>query len=849
MTPASLFQQLLCTGPHYWRRHPGRYALSVLSIGAAVALFVSMRVSQASIVASFQANRQALAGGAEWIITRPGGLDAAALSALEAIPGLRAAPIVQGSALLGDRRRTVMVVGIDPVRDPALRRYDAAPGLRLDLPTLLTVADSVIVPARLADANGWTLRQRIVLVSPRGERAYAIAGLLYVEGPAAALDGNIVFMPIAAAQRFLDRSGRFDRIEVSSDPPIEAQRVRALLPEGALVRAAGGDDPTFESVYRQFQMILVCITLLACVIGAFIVYNAVSRSVVERTRLLATLRALGALPSEAVAVFLIEAAVLGLVASVLGVVGGRALADEALRRAAEALSIMVQLGGVRRVLPPDALLAAPLVGMVVAVIGAWIPARAAARLPPVEAMQAGAVEARLRRGQFAALLLSGGLFAAALVLVRHPRTDWPATVLGVLIGMVGIALAGPSFVAWTAPLLRRWAGPFSNVPLHLALENVVRFPARSALTVFAFGGSLSIVVAFSGMLRALDGELRRWMRDVLVFDLTLQANDLAYSAYPTAALPAALLDDVRAVPGVAEAYGVVLEPIPFRGEQIMLIAYDAEAVQRGRIARGVADDPDSARRRAAAMKAGAIEVSRNLARIHGLRVGDTIGLPTADGARDFEIGHLLADYTWFRGSVFMDLDVFRRLWGDPRLSYVDVRVQPGTDVETCRAELTRRLADRAGVFIYGLNEIRDYALKFMNAWLEIGTAQLFVAVLIGGIGVANTLFISLLTQTRQIGLLRAVGASTRQLQAMLAAEAGLLAGLSGLLGCAMGLGVMLLFATPLAVKTTGIELPPTLPAGTMAACLVAAGLIAAGAAVLPLRMLRRVDVVAAIGYE
>jgi putative ABC transport system permease protein len=857
VTFSSVLQQLAATMPQHVRRYPLRYLLSLFSIAVAVMLFVSMRITQESIVHAFHGNIEALAGKAQYRVVAPGGVDEAILATAEKLEGVTAVPIVQASAVLSRERRTVMVLGVSPLRESKLRGYRFDQDVQLDLPTLLLHPDAVVIPRRLADRLGYKLGDKIQLTGPTQTRNFAIAGILRSDGPALAMDGNIVFMQIHEAQRFLGRPDRYERIELALDAPERLAALTKVLGDSVSVEPIRGRNPTFDYITSQFQTILVCFSLLASVIGLFIVYNTMSLSVVQRAKEIGTLRALGATRGEILAVITSEAALIGLVASILGTAGGRAVASYALEQTARTLTIMLDLTAPKLVVPLDAWILAPFVGMLAAIVGAFAPARAAAMLPPTAAMKPGEVESRMRQRTGLWLFLGLVLIVFCVIVVRHPRTNWQPTVAGLMAGLFGIALAGPQLLIWIGPLIRRLASRLSNVPAFLALHNIIQNPSRTSLTTIALGGSLSLVIAMASIIRGLDQEISRWMDDVLVFDLTIQSNDMGATAYPASSFPADLLDEIRGDPECAEAYGVRSRLVPYQGDEIMLITYDAPAVQKGRIDRGRSAHPAEDLARAAALQAGDVEVSANLARIHALNTGDRITLDTPQGPRAYRIHSVQTDYTWFRGCVFMDIQVYRSLWNDSSLSYLDIRVRPSAgngsptsdDIRRYQAKLTERLSARHGLYIYRLDELMDFARRFTREWFALANMQLILSVVVGGVGVANTLLVSLLTQSRQIGLLRAIGASARQIQQLLAIEAVLLGALGGVAGSIIGLTTAKFLVVPMTIKASGHDIPVVIPYNAMGYAGLAAVLIAFGAAVLPLRSARRLDVIQAIGYE
>jgi putative ABC transport system permease protein len=602
-------------------------------------------------------------------------------------------------------------------------------------------------------------------------------------------------------------------------------------------------------MYGQFQLVLVGVSVLAGLIGAFVVYNAVSLSVVERAKEIGTLRALGARRGEILLAFTLEAALLGAAASLLGCLAGQFVAERAMSQAATSLSMFLNLGPLRHVVPGDIWLLGPLVGVVTTLFGAFIPARAAALQPPVATLKLGELRQAGPRRTLLWFVSSALLLSVAAWLIHRRESSWTAHVGAVALGYLALALVGPALIHWGLRPIARLAGRLMPLPAWLAIDNIVQFPTRTSLTSITLGGTLALVIALSGWVVSVQADLDRWMDDVFVFDLSMQLNDLSATPYPRGTIAAGVLDAVRRDPRCAAAYGVRAVFVPFHGREVMLLAIESQALLDGRIARGRSRDVEADRRAAAAMQHGAIGVSTNFATLYGVRAGDRVTIPTPKGNQEFTVAEVRTDYSWMHGVVTLDLGTFRSLWEDDGLSYVDIRVTPGEDVEAFRTDLSQRLAAPLGAYVHRADEIQSAARRLMREWFRLADVQLLLALIIGGAGVANTLLISVLTQSRQIALLRAIGAQAAQIRRTLMAEAAGLGLIGALAGWGLGLATIHFALAPISAHTSGYVFPLVTPWATLAKTTAAALAIALGAALLPLRAVRRLDLVAAIGYE
>ncbi|QOJ15827.1 MAG: FtsX-like permease family protein [Planctomycetia bacterium] len=851
----AVLQQTRASGVRHARRRPWRYLLSAASIALAVALFVSMRITQVSVVATFRANLSALVGKATHVVTSRTRLDESVLRTLEqlgpsaaaAAEGLRAAPLVQGSATLPDAGLAVTVLGIDPLRDARMRSYSAEDTAELDLPTLLRSADVLILTQSLSERLGLRPGAALRVSTPSGVRTMSVAGVLRNDGAAAALGGNIVFLPIAAAQRLLGMEGRYSRIELALSGGAELEaRVAAVLPQDCALAAAAQGDATFDALFVQFQVMLICITALAALIGVFIVYNSMALAVVQRSREIGTFRALGAHRREILMAILLEAALLGLISSVAGLAIGVGMASWALRSAGDSLSIIVNLGPPLRVIPIDVYWLAPLVGVAASMLGALAPARTAAAQPPVLAMKPGAVEALMHARTMYWFIAGAVIVPLGLMLVGRPGVGWALRISGVLASFLGVGMAGPQLIKWLAAPARALARRGLRLPGVLALDSIVKFPTRTSLTLVALGGSLSIIVAMAGLVRSLEGSIRQWLDKTLPFDLAVNGQPQGGSPYNTGGeYPPELIEELRRDPAVEIAYGVRTRQALFGDERIMIVAVDFAEFERVRAARGATGPwlpPEPLAR-------GEVAVSENFSTLHDVGVGDRVTLDAAAGPRSFRVAAIRPDYTWFRGTVLMDRRAYADAFDDPLLSYMDMRLRAGVDVEATRVRLTEALSARYPAFLYRADETKAFAMALIGDWFKLANLQLLLAVFIGGVGVANCLLISLLSQSRQIGLLRAIGATPGQIRSMLLTEAAFLGAAGGLLGGVLGVATIGLVVMPLAIRAAGFVLPLVVPTDALLIAAAAGVVISLAAALLPLGAARRIDVVAAIGYE
>jgi putative ABC transport system permease protein len=242
-------------------------------------------------------------------------------------------------------------------------------------------------------------------------------------------------------------------------------------------------------------------------------------------------------------------------------------------------------------------------------------------------------------------------------------------------------------------------------------------------------------------------------------------------------------------------------------------------------------------------------VSENFALLHKLKKGDPLELTTPHGPRRFEILGTYEEYAWPQGAIYVHRPVFESTWDDSAVTYLDVKFKPGVDRSEVRRRIVDRLKEKHSLFVYDVDDLKRVSETVMDNTLVLMNVQVALAIVIGFFGIVNTLLISVMQRTREIGLLRAVGMTKGQVATMIVIESSFIALVGALLGVALGLAGA---RWPLALhvaQVAGYWLPLHVPWATVAVAMGAAVLIGAVASVLPARRAASIHVLDAITYE
>lgn len=832
-----------CSWPHLKRRWL-RSLLALVSVTLAVVLFVSLRTLENSLLVSFEKSTQILSGSADVCITHGIGIEADALQRIEQIEGLQAAPVIERTVTSPDLDERLVIVGIDFARDAKLRGYSLERRGGLSRSALL-LPRRLIVSRDFARSRGLKPNQTLRLPTASGTQQFRIAGFFPKEAEIGRMSLPVMVLNIRSAQYCFLRRGRYDRIDVRLDGAT-VDEIRDQLGPEYLIQPLFKTNPVLSYQLQQFELLLNPITVLALLTAIFLIHNSMYLSVVERLHELSVLRAVGADRAQILLLILGESAILGAIAAGLGVGLGILASQLLLDRTAASASLLMQIVDVSKVaVPPDAWILGAIVGVLAAVVGAAAPALLAFRVQPAQALLQFQPTERRRLRPDVQLMIAAAAFVLASVSGRFFLVDRRSALFGLVLGFSSAAFAMPALVIATSRLLSSAAARLLRVEGHLALDNLISFPSRTSLTVVAFSTSLSIVVSVSGCLVTLEHQVMRFLTRVTPYDLILQTQDPTLGVTTSLTFPQAVKDEIAGLPEVSDVCGLRNVLLPYRDDWLMLAAYDMPCLAQ------VIEGGDSGDRPAleAQLKAGGVAVSSNFAHFQRLSVGDAVELATPQGPKSFPILRIIEDYAWPRGTLLLDRELYRRLWSDDTLTYLHVAARPDVSTDELREEVLDRLRGRYQVAAFSSEEVRQSVAKMLRQWFRLADAQIIVAQVVGAMGIASTVLISLMSRRRQVALLVAIGASSGQIYASLAWEAAILGVLSALTGIALGLWQLWLPARWVIEAETGYHLAPVVPWDALLTVCVLGVLISLLASLVPIGYARRTDLVAALAYE
>jgi putative ABC transport system permease protein len=771
------------------RNEPVRTALAIFAVALGVAVVVAIDLAGVAATGSFRSSVETLTGDADFEVTAVGGVPEHLVVQLAMLPyALRVRPRIEDYAVVADSGETVPLIGLDLVADVALTGGDEQTAEWLQN----GIQDAVWVSAELGRKPG----ERINLIINDHLGSYSVRGLLRERST---LGGRVVLMDVALAMRQLGRHGRLDRIVVKvPERPGLAQWeaiFRKALPPDVSLAPQGARTRENGKMLAAFRWNLRVLSYIALVVGAFLIYNTISVSVVRRRFNIGILRALGASRSGILVAFLAEAAFFGLAGSLAGLVLGRLMAVGAVRligATVESLYVSSTPAPISLTFG-DALFAAA-VGMTVTLLSALSPSREAARVPPVEAMARGRREYQTRVRKTRDLLLAFILGLGAAAASRLPSVDGKPLFgyLAALLLVGACALAVPALVvgisSFTSDAVRRTLG----VEAMLAQRSLTASLRRTSVLVGALSTAIAMTVSVGIMVGSFRKTVSIWMDNELQADLYLRpAGPTAADRHPTVAPE--IVAQLQSVPGVAAVGWFRAYSISYQGLPATLGAGDSRIAARYSRREFLSGPSRETIYRQLATGDSAI-VSEPFAVKHHVNAGDMLTLPLGGGSAAFRVAGIYYDYADERGTIIIDRATLLKYLPDPAPSNVAVYLEAGANVGKVRRAVDSACAGRQ-VVVFSNKELRRQALRIFDRTFAITYALEAVAVTVAVMGIAGALLALVIDRRRELGLLRFLGASTTQVRSLILFEAGLLGLLANLAGLTLGvlLSLILIF--------------------------------------------------------
>ena len=577
--------------------------------------------------------------------------------------------------------------------------------------------------------------------------------------------------------------------------------------------------------------------------GGFLIFNTFSVTVAQRTKELALLRVIGASRRQVLRSILLETFIVGVVASVLGILVGIALAPGL---AGLLKAFGVDLGTTGMVINGSTVIIGLLVGVIATMVSGFVPARRATRVEPVAAMRdsvtPGTGKLRRRRVLVAAALEVIGVlvvFAGLFGGTGSSGGDAALLGLGMLLMIFGVAVVAPVLVQPLARVIGRPLASFQGLTGVLARENAIRQPQRTAVTAAALMVGLALVVFVTIFAAGLKGSISHVIDQQVTAKLIVQNQD-GFSP-----IPARVTSTVSGLPGVDKASPIKFEPAVIRGKSGTISATGVDPATVGAVLKLKWDQGDA--QTLSSLQDDQTLVDKDWGKSHGdLKVGSTLKLTTPTGkAVDYKVAGLFKNQAGLTAPVIVTNASMERDWAAKQIQFLWASATPGTNPEQLSKEAGAALKAFPSTDALSIDQFKDKSQEGLNGLLGLVFALLALSVLIALLGIVNTLALSVHERTRELGMLRAVGMSRRQVRRMVRGESVITAVIGAVLGTVLGIAFAVIVSRPLADQ--GFVF--IVPYGSLIVFFVLAAIAGVLAAIPPARRAAKVDVLRAVTTE
>ncbi len=757
-------------------RHPAQLALALVGLTLGVGTIVAVDVATASARRAFELSLQAVNGAAtHQILGGPRGIDERWYAQLFTRPPqgaareARYAPVVIGYVSIGDR--VLQLLGIDPFASAALAADGVAraPALGIngmaEVRAWFTRPGAVVMSAALA---------RELAVAEQGQFELAVGGVphhaVLIARIADAGPGfdSLLLTDIAQAQEWLQMGGRLTRIDVRSPPGAAAeaflQELRSRLAPDLSVRSTRAQARETFAMTDAFTINLKAMSLLALLVGTFLIYGAVSFAVVQRRTMLAVLRALGATRLEVLALVLGEAALLGLAGALSGIALGAGIGRGLVGLVSQTINDLYFVVAVNSVtVPASTYLKALAAALAAALAGALLPALEALTSAPRLALARSLLEHRARLSAHwllsASLLLALGAAVAIAVSSRSLLAGFAALFLLLL----SVAAATPAALRALASAAARVLAGFSTAA-RLACADIAASLSRTGVAIAALGMALAAMIGVAIMVESFRESLREWLMQTVRADIYVSAPGVADSLERR--LDPQVIAALVAVPGIA-AYSegrrvTVSSPVgslDLNAVRLVPASYGGFRFTQG--------DPAEAWPQ---WREGAVLISEPLSWRLSLRVGDTLMLDTASGPRRFRIAGVYREYGNNRGEILMDLGHYQRWWQDQGVAALGLYLAPGRSAADAAKALRAAAAGHQALLIRSNVEIRALSMRIFERTFLITRGLYWLAAGVAALGLLSALLAWELERSRELALLRSLGLTPGATALLIAAQ-------------------------------------------------------------------------------
>jgi putative ABC transport system permease protein len=674
-----------------------------------------------------------------------------------------------------------------------------------------------------------------------------------MEGPAKSLEGNFGLMDIASAQEALEKVGLIDRIDLIVEKSVDLDAVerdlKKVIPPGTEIRRPETRSGQIEKMVSAFHLNLTALSLISLIVGMFLIYNAISTSVIQRRREIGILRSIGVTRSQVLSLLIGEAGLIGGLGSLAGLGMGMGLAKIILylvSRTITALYILVKAEHLT--FSPSILMEGFGLGLLASILSAIGPAREASKIAPKEALALGTLETKVKihLRHFSliglVLLILSFFFALQKPIYQRPIFGF----LAALLIVVGISFLIPLITSFLNRLLAPPLCFLLGIEGKLASRYIQDSMARTVITIAALMTALSMLISISIMILSFRKTVDLWVEQSINGDVFIFPGSYSLTGY-SALLPIEVSRALPSLPGVKAVDSFRALEVEYQNQPTLIASVDGQVFLNMKVIRFTEGNPRAILNHFASGQS--ILVTESFSLRHQVKAGDRIRLHTPQGEREFLISGVFYDYSTDWGLILIEKKLFKSLWNDETLHSAGVYLQEGVSLETFKEVIRERFSKPYQLFLVSHRELRNEILKIFDQTFAITYALEFIAIIVAILGIINSLNALVMERQRDIGIFRAVGAFRRQVEKTVLIEAGMIGFFSLILGLLCGFLLSLLLIYVINRQSFGWTIQFSIPLRSLIEFSLVVMVTSMGAGLIPARRAAKMNVVEPLRIE
>jgi len=752
-----------------------------------VAIVVSIDIANHSSGKAFNLSMNAVAGkSTHQIIGTSEGIPDSIYYDLRVRYGLKnIAPVIESYVSIPDSGKKIFkLLGVDLFAERPFRDYLSNTGTSIDgeLKDFLTGPNSVVLSngslAELKKKVGDSLK---VFIGGK-ERTLYISGKITEDERNTSTLENLFICDIATAQELTGKINRIDYIDVIAGNADEEKRLRSILPDGYELQKSGSRSQTAEQMLEAFNINLQSLSLLALIVGLFLIYNTMTFSVVRRKVLIGTLRSIGVTSNEITTMVIREALIIGIIGTAAGFLAAYFISKYLLIFISQTINDLYYVVSVREIYISPMIIAKGIaLGIFATLLSAIKPAREASSVHPRSAMIRSEQESSLLK-KVPAMSITGlaTIIAGILILLIPTKNIW-LSYFGILPIIIGFALLTPVIIILVEKILSPLFKYLFGITGKIASRSIVQNISRTYVAIAALSLAVAATVGVGTMISSFRSTVIDWLESRLNADIFISAPSLV-SRRNDAVLSEDLLEKVRALDEVADIN--FYREIEINQDEKTYHLISSGISQRNHSGFQFKEgEPADAWKR---FEEGELLISEPFAYRHDLEVGSMLALKTDNGMREFRVAGVYYDYASDQGLVTMYHTHFKKHWNVKGVSGISAYVKEGFDLNTLKEKIQMLDTDGQQIVVRSFKFLRDTSIEIFDRTFLVAKVLQLLSVIVAFIGILSSLMSLQLERKRELGILRANGLLPSQLFGMVGIQTVMMGLTAGLLALPLG---------------------------------------------------------------